>query len=162
MLYNGNANANPNPNNNGSHGPLSTEEMFHRLIASNKALVTSNQALTNCIVVLERRSEYTGWTDENWADCFNAACWNPKFPPRSWDGTPSNLVGVTDTRWRIDNVGFFDPLAPGQEEIVFVGRDIYYRLVQLFVKRVKDIALIKGAATIHLNLSLCLRGIAIA
>ena len=81
----------------------------------------------------------------------------------------SNLSGLQgpqeptapSTSWHASDIGYFDPLldkAYGEGELLTVGRDTYYRNVHLFVERIKDLAMIKGAALVRNNINTALRG----
>src|SRR2546429_194915 len=49
----------------------------------------------------------------------------------------------------------------GTEDIVTVGKDIYYRNVFLFTEQIKELAIVKGAQLIRTNVNTCLRGAAL-
>ena len=49
----------------------------------------------------------------------------------------------------------------GKGEVVTVGKDVYYRLVILFIERIKDLASVKGAILVRSNINTCLRGTAL-
>ena len=78
--------------------------------------------------------------------------------------TPT-LPAPTSTHWRADEIGLFDPhldKSHGDSEIATVSKDVYYRSVMLFIERVRDMATIKGAQLVQINLNTCLRGSALA
>ena len=84
---------------------------------------------------------------------------------RSSPSTPgSSLNSTRDNRWKPEELGFFDPQLPqsfGKGEIVYQGKDLYYRSVILFIERIRDLADVKGAELIRTNLNTCLRGAAL-
>lgn len=141
---------------------LTTKQMFRQIMESNHALSDRVQALES------QNNNHDGphpngdvgsrQSIRNARQIDNA---NANAGRASRDGTPSDQA-TADTRWRAEELGFFNPSAQGHDEVVFARRDIYYRSVQLFIERIKDIALIKGAPTVRLNLSSCLRGIAMS
>ena len=49
----------------------------------------------------------------------------------------------------------------GKGKVVTVGKDVYYRLVILFIERIKDLASVKGAILVRSNINTCLRGAAL-
>jgi len=42
--------------------------------------------------------------------------------------------------------------------VVIIGKDIYYRDVILFYKRIKDLITVKGATVVRVNINIYLRG----
>ena len=82
----------------------------------------------------------------------------PQGPPGVTTG------GNSSSQWKPDEIGFFDSqlaLTVGQGPMVCEGKDVFYRSVHLFVKRVKDAILTKGKDLVRTNLSTCLRGVAL-
>lgn len=63
--------------------------------------------------------------------------------------TPTPILPTPpSTHWRADEIGLFDPhldKSHGDGEIATVGKDVYYRSVMLFIERIRDMAMIKGA-----------------
>ena len=49
----------------------------------------------------------------------------------------------------------------GKGKVITVGKDVYYRLVILFIERIKDLASVKGAILVRSNINTCLRGTAL-
>ena len=49
----------------------------------------------------------------------------------------------------------------GKGKVITVGKDVYYRLVILFIERIKDLASVKGTILIRSNINTCLRGTAL-
>ena len=79
--------------------------------------------------------------------------------------TPTPTTPAPSTHWRADEIGLFDPhldKSHGDGEIVTVGKDVYYRSVMLFIERIRDMATIKGAQLVRINLNTCLRGASLA
>ena len=71
----------------------------------------------------------------------------------------------TSSHWKADEVGLFDPhLDKSHEEgeVVTVSKEIYYWSVMLFIEWIQDIATIKGAQLVWINLNTCLCGGALA
>ena len=78
--------------------------------------------------------------------------------------TPTNTPVQKDTKWRPEELGFFDPLLDksyGTGDTAMVGKDLYYRNVFLFIERIEDLARIKGDELIAANINTCLRGTAL-
>jgi hypothetical protein len=78
---------------------------------------------------------------------------------------PPPVPPAHNTRWRIEEFGFFEPDLPVDErhpagDVITVGRDTIYRNVDAFVERIKDAIATKGAPVVRDNLHLCLRGAA--
>ncbi len=66
-------------------------------------------------------------------------------------------------RWNPDDIDFFDPNFEGksastEEAVAHAGKDTYYRDVHVFVKRVKEMAIVLGPEIVRKNLPSCLRG----
>ena len=60
----------------------------------------------------------------------------------------------------MEDIGFFDLslLANyGESEVVLVGKKLYYRDIILFIKRMKDLAIIKRYELVRANLNTYLR-----
>ena len=71
----------------------------------------------------------------------------PSGPPGPQE-PPGEAVKTTftGTRWNPNKVGYFDPYLPiiyEEDDIVTVGKEIYYRNVFLFVERAKDLSQVK-------------------
>ena len=49
----------------------------------------------------------------------------------------------------------------GKGKVITVGKDVYYRLVILFIKRIKDLVSVKGTILVRSNIIKCLRGTAL-
>lgn len=78
-------------------------------------------------------------------------------------GPEGGSTGGSD-RWNPADLGYFDPhldKSYGEGEIVIVGKDLYFRNAILFVERVRDVATVKGDATVRTNLNTALRGAAL-
>lgn len=78
--------------------------------------------------------------------------------------TPPDNPTKTAERWNQADLGYFDPhpdKAHGEEEIVSVGKNIYYKNVVLFVQRLQSLATFKGAALVKANIATSLRGSAL-
>ena len=62
----------------------------------------------------------------------------------------------------MEDIGFFDlSLSTSYDEgkIVLVGKKLYYRSIILFIKRIKNLVIIKGYELIRANLNTYLRKI---
>ena len=65
----------------------------------------------------------------------------------------------------MEDIGFFDlnlPTSYGEGKVVLVGKKLYYRNIILFIKRIKDLVIIKKYELIRANLNTYLRKIALA
>jgi hypothetical protein len=75
--------------------------------------------------------------------------------------TTANVVTTAKkSSFRASNVKIFDSqlnLSYESDDVVQVDRDLYYRDVYLFVKRVKDAMTMSDAEAVRINLSACLR-----
>ena len=72
--------------------------------------------------------------------------------------------GNGSDRWYVSDLGYFDPYLKksyGEGDIVTLDKDVYYRNVILFVKRVRDLVEVKGPGLIRINLNTALRGAAL-
>ena len=70
--------------------------------------------------------------------------------------TPSS-----NSKWNTIELGYFDPhlnKSYDKGEIITIKKDIYYRSVILFVKRIYDLATVKGEAIIRININIYFRG----
>jgi hypothetical protein len=81
-------------------------------------------------------------------------------------GNGSGNGHTSNTSWRPEELGFFDPdlnddSVIGKGDIVYLGSHPYYRNVFIFVERIQDVAKAKGENTVRLNLYSCLRGTAL-
>ena len=64
----------------------------------------------------------------------------------------------------MEDIGFFNPNLPisySESEVVLIGKKLYYRSIILFIKRIKDLVIIKRYELIRANLKTCLRRIAL-
>jgi hypothetical protein len=73
---------------------------------------------------------------------------------------------TADTRWRLEEIGIFEPDLPIDErhpegDVITVGRDTIYRNVDAFCERILDAISSKGHEVVRDNLQSCLRGQAI-
>lgn len=71
-----------------------------------------------------------------------------------------------NTKWNVVDVSFFDfhyddKFVAIALVVKHVSKNIYFQDVHVFLKRVKDITLIKNAKTIKINLYICLRNLAL-
>lgn len=67
------------------------------------------------------------------------------------------------TFFKSDDVGFFDfklEKSFDHENVIQIDRDVYYRDVFMFVKKIKDAVMMYEAETIRSNFSVCLKSIA--
>ena len=90
--------------------------------------------------------------------------------PAGPQGTPAPAPAENTghgNRWNPGEVGLFDPMYDGKsaatgEPIVHAGKDTYFRDVNDFIDRVRDMADVKGAELVRQNLYTCFRGIALS
>lgn len=82
-----------------------------------------------------------------------------QLPPSSLYFMPFVLPSKQPTqvkRWNKANFGYFDShlddKAYGTEEVVLVGKDIYYRNVVLFTQRIQNLVTFKGATLVKVNI----------
>lgn len=82
--------------------------------------------------------------------------------PPDPDGTPKALPDANSSpklltkRWNQANLGYFDShlnRAHRKSEVVFVGKDIYYRNIVLFVQRLQSLVIFKRAALFKANVA---------
>ena len=82
--------------------------------------------------------------------------------PPDPDATPKSLFAgdslpkPSTERWNQADLGYFDPhldKAHGEGEVVSVGKDVYYRNVVLFVKRLQSLVTFKEAALVKANVA---------
>ena len=83
-----------------------------------------------------------------------------KINDLGWNSTPvsQSLPG----NHRLDELGYFYPNLPKQSDaaVVTVGKDVYYRDVNKFITRVRDVAAARGEEVLKLHLFGNLRGAA--
>ncbi|PYH40031.1 uncharacterized protein BP01DRAFT_387710 [Aspergillus saccharolyticus JOP 1030-1] len=60
-----------------------------------------------------------------------------------------------------EDVGFFYPDMDGDEPVKQIGRDMFYKDVNVFVDRVRDVVKYRGEKLVKSNLQACLRGTAL-
>lgn len=70
---------------------------------------------------------------------------------------------VRDNRWNCDDIGFFDlnhesKLAAIEEALTHSTKNIYYKDVHVFVKRIKKMSIVLKIEQVCRNLFSCLRG----
>jgi hypothetical protein len=68
-------------------------------------------------------------------------------------------------QFKPEEIGFFDPELSnehGEQDMVPIGKETWIRSVYAFKQRIKDVAAVKGEEIVRTNLSLCLRGAALA
>ena len=78
----------------------------------------------------------------------------------------SDLVVVVSNRWNAAEIEFFDlhyddKIATTVSTIEHVDKNIYFRDVHVFIKRVKNMTTIKSAEMMRKNLYFCLRNVAL-
>jgi hypothetical protein len=76
------------------------------------------------------------------------------------EATTDVVAVAKKSSFRVFDVRFFDPqLNPSYDsgDVIQIERDLYYRDVYLFVKRVKDAVIMSEADAVRTNLSACLR-----
>src|SRR5579859_3687167 len=79
---------------------------------------------------------------------------------------PARAPAPADNRWRLEEIGIFEPDLPVDErnpagDAVTVGRDTIYQNVDAFCERIEDAIAAKGTVMVRDNLQSCLRGQAI-
>ena len=65
----------------------------------------------------------------------------------------------------MEDIGFFDlnlSVSYGEGEVVLIGKELYYRNIILFTKRIEDLVITKRYELVRANLNTCLRGVALA
>ena len=65
---------------------------------------------------------------------------------------------------KIERIKLFRPIPAIKlrfKKIVTVNKKIYYRSVYLFIKKIRNFAIVKGSFLIYINLNTCLHGTAI-
>ncbi len=76
----------------------------------------------------------------------------------------ADLPSKSTERWNQADLGYFDPhldRAHGEGEIVSLGKDMYYRNVVLFVQRLQNLVIFRGAALVKANIATSLQGSAL-
>ncbi len=90
--------------------------------------------------------------------------------PPDHDATPKahpnndSLPKTTTKCWNQADLGYFDPhlnKAYREDEIVLVGKDVYYRNVVIFVQRLHNLVTFRGAAFVKTNIAMSLQGAAL-
>ena len=69
---------------------------------------------------------------------------------------------MSDNKWKAEKLGFFDlylTSSLGLEDIIIISKELYYRLVILFIDRIADLVTIKLVVLVRVNINICLRGI---
>lgn len=68
-------------------------------------------------------------------------------------------------RWKQADLGYFDPQldekAHGPSNVVFAGKNVYYRNIVLFVQCIQNLITFKGTALVRNNIFTSLRGFAL-
>jgi hypothetical protein len=88
---------------------------------------------------------------------------NPGLAATLQGGRPVGAPATIEHRWRLEEVGIFEPDLPIDDrnpsgDAVTVGRDTIYRNVDAFCERIADAIASKGSITVRDNLQSCLRG----
>jgi len=69
---------------------------------------------------------------------------------------------VKPRSWKVEDIGLFDPSLSsaehGDDDIVKVGKDTFFRDVSLFLESANEAVLINSAKTVRRHLHVCLRG----
>ena len=63
------------------------------------------------------------------------------------------------------DIGFFDlnlSINYGEGEVALIGKELYYRNIILFTKKIEDLVIIKGYKLVRTNLNTYLRKITLA
>ena len=85
---------------------------------------------------------------------------NPDAAPKSHLGADF-LPKTTTERWNQANLGYFDPhldRAHGDDKIVLVKKDVYYRNIMFFVQRLQSLVSFSGATLMKANIATSIRG----
>lgn len=91
-------------------------------------------------------------------------------PPHDPDAAPkphsatNSLSRVSTERWNQANLGYFDlylDKAHGEGEIVLIEKDVYYRIVVLFMQHLQSLVTFRGAALVKTNIATSLQGSAL-
>ena len=59
------------------------------------------------------------------------------------------------------NIGYFNLYLNklyGNDEIIIIGKNVYYRNVILFIERIRNLLIIKGIIFIRININIIFRG----
>lgn len=76
----------------------------------------------------------------------------------------NHLVLKSDKKWVQTKLGYFDlhlNMAYRKKKVITVGRNIYYQNIVLFVQRIRDLIVFKGADLVKANLATSLQGSAL-
>ena len=71
---------------------------------------------------------------------------------------------MSDNKWKAEELGFFDlylTSSLGLGDVMIVSKELYYRLIILFIDRIADLATVKPAVLVRANINICLRGAAL-
>lgn len=91
------------------------------------------------------------------------------IPPPNSDASvkmstpPDNPTKIAKV-WNEANLSYFDShldKAHGEEEIVSVGKDVYYKNMVLFVQRLQSLIIFKRAALVKANIATSFQGSAL-
>ena len=72
---------------------------------------------------------------------------------------------MSDNKWKAEKLGFFDLYlmsSLGLGDVMIVGKELYYRLIILFIDRIADLVTVKLAALVKANINICLRRVALS
>ncbi|KAL4807325.1 hypothetical protein BDV18DRAFT_159545 [Aspergillus unguis] len=85
---------------------------------------------------------------------------NPNQPRQNGDRPAPEAANTTGT-WKTDDVGYFWPDMHDDVSMKHMHNAMYYKDVNIFVDRIRDVALYKGEDLVKVNFQACLRGAAI-
>ena len=80
---------------------------------------------------------------------------NPDATPKSLPGSDS-LLKASTKRWNQANLGYFDhhlDKAHGEDKVMFIGKDVYYRNIVLFIQCFQSLVIFKRAAFVKTNVA---------
>ena len=72
---------------------------------------------------------------------------------------------MSDNKWKAEELGFFDLYLTSWlnlGDIMTVGKKLYYRSIILFINRIADLATVKPAVLVKVNINICLRKAALS
>ncbi|KAJ5675374.1 hypothetical protein N7462_008271 [Penicillium macrosclerotiorum] len=72
-------------------------------------------------------------------------------------GEPGQLAR-SDSSWKAADIGFFDPKINDKEGVQMIGNVSHYTNVEIFIDRMRDLALLKSEAVVRANIHSYLKG----
>ena len=67
---------------------------------------------------------------------------------------------MSDNKWKAEELGFFDlylTSSLGLRDVIIIGKELYYRLIILFIDKIADLVTIKPVVLVRININTCLR-----